>query len=278
MARLLDGIPVFGSGMGYRAEIRDAMQERAAEIDVVEVITEHYVGRPAALERVLEHWPVIPHGISLSVGTLGALDRGYLRGIREVSELSGAPYYTEHLCFTRVPGLSLGHLAPLWFTEPVLRNLVDRVHQVQEFLGKPLVLENVTYMFEIPDAAMSQAEFFNRLVEATGCGVLLDLNNVYTNGINHRFDPVEFLEAMPLDHVVHVHLAGGYWHDGLLIDGHSHPVMEETWRLLEHLVARASVKTIILEHDTSFPETITPLLDQVRRARQVLQRERHGSA
>ena len=104
--------------------------------------------------------------------------------------------------------------------------------------------------------------------------MLLDLTNVFTNSVNHRFDPVEFLESMPLDHVVHVHLAGGYWQEGLLIDGHSHPVMEETWRLLEHLVSRAAVKTIILEHDAAFPETIDPLLDQVQRARNIL----HGAA
>src|SRR5439155_9531390 len=130
-----------------------AMAARAGEIDVVEVIAEKFFGpRLALLEQVAARWPVIPHGISLSVGSVGPLDREHLRQVRAVSDLSGAPYYTEHLCFTRAPGIDLGHLAPLWFTESVLRNTSDRVRQVQDYLGKPLVLENVATMFEMPGA------------------------------------------------------------------------------------------------------------------------------
>lgn len=273
MPSALEQIPVFGSGLGYRPEIRHEIYDHADEIDVLEVITERYTdGRRDELEELSERWAVIPHGVSLSIGTVGLLDREHLRRIRLVTEITGAPYYSEHLCFTQVPGIELGHLAPLWLTEPVLRSTIDHVHQVQNELARPLVLENVTYLFEVPNAAMRQAEFFAKLVEATGCGVLLDVTNVYINSVNHGFDPDEFLDEMPLENVVHVHLAGGYWEDDVLIDGHSHPVPEEVWALFDVLASRAGVKTVILEHDTDFPESFAPLVDQVARAREALRR------
>jgi uncharacterized protein len=118
---------------------------------------------------------------------------------------------------------------------------------------------------------MSQAEFFHRLVEATHCGILLDITNVYINSVNHQFDPVAFLDAMPLDRVVLIHLAGGYWSHGILIDGHSESVQEESWHLLEILTKKTRVRASILEHDANFPEHIDPLLRQVERAREMIE-------
>lgn len=272
----ISSVPYFGSGLGYRKELRDQILASRDSIDVLEVIADQYVDNPRRLDELRElcdHFPVIPHGIGLSPGSAAPPDRDYLAAIRKVVDITGMPFYSEHLCMTRAPGIDLGHLAPLWFTEEVLENTIRNVERTQDALGKPLVLENITYVLEIPGATLTQTEFFDRLVEATGCGVLLDITNVFINSVNHCFDPIGFLERMPLGRVLKVHLAGGFWNHGVLVDGHSEEVQEESWTLFEELVRRADVKACLLEHDTNFPESFEPLLRQVERARTILTRQ-----
>jgi uncharacterized protein len=266
-------LPFLGAGLGYRGPIAEAMRERRDAIDCVELLTDQYLERADGLDevrRVCEAFPVTVHGTGLSVGSATGLDRGYLSRIKRVTDIAGASYYSEHLCMTRAPGISIGHLAPLHFTEEVLERTIRNVRVAQEFLERPLVLENVTYTIAIPRSEMTQPEFFHRLVDATGCGVLLDVTNVYINSTNHHFDPREFLAAMPLHRVMHIHLAGGYWADGVLVDGHSRPVQEESWELLEAVVGETSVRACIIEHDQDFPDRLDPLLEQVVRARAII--------
>jgi uncharacterized protein (UPF0276 family) len=272
-------LPPLGSGLGYRRELRDAILGAREAIDFLEIVTEQFLGE-AARERELvgicELYPVIPHGIGLSVGS-DTLDPLYLGEIKRISDITASPYYSEHLAMTRAPGIDIGHLSPLWFTDPILRITSDNVLRVQDLLKKPLILENVTYPFDIPNAGMTQAEFFTRLVDKTGCGVLLDITNLYINSVNHAFDPVAFLRQMPLDSIVQVHLAGGYAADGLLIDSHSEAVEEGSWRLLEALAELTTVKGCILERDANFADDIDDLLDQVARARRMLSRSWGGA-
>lgn len=265
-------IPVLGSGLGYRREIAGEIWEQRHAIDFLEIITDQFTGdapRQQELERLCETFRVIPHGIGLSIGS-PAIDPDYLRSVKIVSDITGAPYYSEHLAVTRAPGIDIGHLSPMWFTEEVLQSTARNVSLVQETLGKPIILENVTYLFEIPGAGMSQPEFFHRLVEATGCGVLLDLTNIYVNSVNHHFDPVEFLRMMPLERAVQVHLAGGFWSDDVFVDGHSEAIQEETWHLFEILQSVVKVKGSILEHDANFPDDFSVLLNALARARHIM--------
>jgi uncharacterized protein (UPF0276 family) len=270
------GIPFLGSGLGYRRELRDAILESRGAIDFLEIVTEQFIGGAfhiRELEELCKVFPVIPHGLGLSVGS-EAFDQAYLNEIKRISDVTESPYYSEHLAMTRAPGIDIGHLCPLWFTDALLRITVDNVLRAQDFLNKPIILENVTYPFDIPNGGMTQAEFFVRLVESTGCGVLLDVTNVYINSVNHQFDPVTFLKEMPLDKVAQIHLAGGYMKDGVMLDGHSEPVDEESWRLLETLMTLTTLKGSILEHDTTFPDNISALLEQVARAREIMLRGR----
>ena len=264
--------PVLGSGIGYRRELREAILAASDTLDFLEIVTDQFIGDPARLrelEELCETFTVVPHGIALSIGS-ERLDEGYLREIKRVSDVTASPYYSEHLAMTRAPGIDVGHLSPVWFTETVLRNTVHNVHRVQDFLGKRLVLENLTYPFVIPGATMRETEFFRRLVEATGCGVLLDVTNLYINSVNHHVDPLNFLKEMPLGDVAQIHLAGGYCVDGVMIDGHSEPVDDGSWRLLEALAGLTTVKASILEHDANFPDDVSALLDQVERARRII--------
>ena len=268
----LSSIPKLGSGLGYRREIKEAIIGAREGIDFLEIITDQFIGPYAQLnelESLCELFPIIPHGISLSIGSV-SLDSEYLRSIKRISDITKSAYYSEHLAITRVPGIDIGHLAPLWFTEAALAAITRNVIQVQETLEKPLVLENVTYLFEIASKEMTQTEFFSRLVESTGCGILLDITNVYTNSVNHKFDAFAFIKQMPLSHVVQIHLAGGYWANGILIDGHSEHVDKGSWELLEELTQIVELKGSILEHDANFPAQLDSLLDQVSKARTII--------
>lgn len=276
----LIAIPFLGSGLGYRRQIAKQIRDHEHDIDFLEIITDQFTDDPvklSQLEELCDHFKVIPHGIDLSIGSAVPLDSKYLSSIKTVSDLTRAPYYSEHLCMTRAPGIEIGHLSPLWFTEQVLQNTIRNVSEVQNYLGKPLVLENVTYLFEVPGATMSQTEFFHRLVQSTDCGILLDLTNIHINSVNHHFAPVAFLRNMPLVNVVQVHLAGGFWNDNVLVDGHSECVHEETWDLFSLLASLTEVKGSILEHDANFPQDFSPLLEVLNRARGILDSSRTGN-
>ena len=271
----LSNIPYLGSGLGFRQELKQETIEAREAIDFLEIITDGFIGDDSdrdTLEEICDHFPVIPHGIGLSIGSVDGVDEAYLRAIREVSELTGSPFYSEHLCQTRAPGIDIGHLSPLWFSEEVLRATIDNVHKVQDTLGKPLVLENVSYLFDIPNPEMAQTEFFNRLVDTTGCGILLDVTNIFVNTLNHGIDAMAFMDAMPLERVVQVHLAGGLWSGDTFLDSHTRPVQEESWELLEALLKRIAIKGVILEHDAHYPDAFSVLTDQVARARVLMNR------
>lgn len=266
-------IPGLGVGLGYRSELREGILANRERIDFLEIICDNYLRESsalAALEELCTLFPVIPHGVGLSIGSVMPLEPAYLRSIKRVSDLTGSPYYSEHLCMTRVPGRDIGHLAPLWFTEELLQHVTDRVLRLQDYLQKPLILENVTYMLEIP-SPMRQTEFFRRLVEATGCGILLDVTNVLINATNHQFDARDFLKQMPLSHLVQIHLAGGYWRGGWLVDGHSELVPPEVFALLEFLTSLCPIKSVIFEHDAHFPP-IADMLGQMDHVRSILKR------
>ncbi|WP_214411213.1 DUF692 domain-containing protein [Sphaerisporangium fuscum] len=266
----LPGVPHLGSGLGYRRELRDHILRAAGRIDVLEIVTEQFMDAEGELEELADHFPVIPHGVGLSLGTVGPLDRDYLSRVKRVCDLIDAPYYSEHLAITRAPGIDIGHLSPVWFVEDQLRTVVDNIAAVQDFLGRPLVVENISYLLEIPYATMSQGEFFHRMVEATGCGVLLDVANVHINSCNHGFSAEAFLDSMPLHAVVQIHLAGGFLDGDVYIDGHCARVNEPTWKLLEVLAERVPVRVSILEQDADFPDELTPMLDDVDRSRQII--------
>lgn len=279
----LDNIPYLGSGLGFRTALKQEIIEARDAIDFLEIISDSFIGKRAyrereTLEEICDLFPVIPHGVGLSIGSADGVDNAYLQQIKDVSEITDSPYYSEHLCQTRAPGIDIGHLSPLWFSEETLQCTIRNVHTVQDTLGKPLILENITYLFEIPKAEMSQVDFFNRLVEATGCGVLLDITNVFVNVLNHGYDAIEFLEAMPLESLVQVHLAGGFWDRDIFVDSHTETVQEESWGLLDELLKRTSVKGVILEHDGDFPDDFCVLTDQVSRARAFMKQRYEGTA
>lgn len=266
-------VPVLGAGLGYRPELRAEILAHAGQIDWLEVITDEYLPMTRASReeaaRLAARFPCVPHGVELSLGTPGDLDGGYVEQVAELVAVLGAPWFSDHLCFTQAGGMRLGHLTPVPWTREAAEMIAAKARRVQRAVGRPLLLENITYGFTL-GGELTEPQFIELVLEKAGCWLLLDVTNVYTNSVNHRFDPHAFLDQVPLDRVVQVHLAGGQMADGVLEDSHDRPVPGPVWELLEHVARRARVRAVSVERDASFPEDFGELLSEIAHARDVL--------
>lgn len=244
-----------GLGIGWRPEIALAI-DRRADLGFVEVVAED-VARgplPAPIERLRRRGvAVVPHGVSLSLGGAEPLDRGRLEVLATLAERLGSPLVSEHLSFVRGGGRETGHLLPLPRTREALELVVANVREAKAALPVPLALENVATLFEWPDPEMDEAAFLTEVLERADVLLLLDVENVYANARNHGYDPVSFLERLPLGRIAYVHVAGGAERDGLYHDTHVHEVPAAVLDLLTELCARADVPGVMLERDGLFP-------------------------
>lgn len=253
-------IPFLGVGIGLRDELFQETLRRKGEIDVLEVVTENFFpafpGAEDMLREAAKTFPLIPHGIELSIGSAEDLDMEHLRKVKRVVELIRTPYYSDHFAVSRLGGVPIGQLSPIWFTKESLALVIDKVKRVQDFLGIPVVLENAASLIVFSHADYSEAEFISRVVEQTGCGFHLDITNVHINAYNHKFDPKEFLKDLPLDRVLHLHLAGGEMEDDIYYDTHTQELSgmnAGAWPLFEWALPRMpNVKAIIIERDGNF--------------------------
>jgi len=260
-----------GFGLGLRVEhYADFASGPAQPVDWLEVISDNYLvpgGKPLHfLERIRERYPMVMHGVALSIGSTDALDVDYLRQLRALADRIEPGWVSDHLCWTGVDHQNLHDLLPLPYTEAALRHLEPRIAQAQEILGRPLVLENVSSYITYEADEMPEWAFIAELLRRTGCQLLLDVNNVYVSSVNHRFDARTFIDAMPADRVVQIHLAGHEDHGDLLIDTHDHPVRPEVLELYAYTLGRMGVVPTMIERDDHIPP-LTELvaeLDQVR--------------
>ena len=257
------------TGIGYRAVHRRALLAGEATPAVLEVMPDHFFAQPDAICPLADLCPLVMHDVGMSVGTAGPDDLDRLRRIKTLVDLARPRWFSDHLCLSRGPaGTDLGHLAPLWYTESLLTRVIERVKRWQDALGVPIALENITAPFVIGGAAFTEPEFMRAVVDATGCGVLLDLTNLWINARNGGFDPRARLAEYPLDAVVQVHLAGGFARDGWWIDSHTQPVDATSHALLAALRHRAPVECIIIERDDEIP-ALPALLAEAERAARV---------
>lgn len=252
-----------GAGIGYRGPYRAALLAGEARPAVLEIMPDHFFARPGDIEAIAALAPVVFHDVGLSLGTVGFEDPDRLARIRDLATRARPLLLSDHLCLSRAPdGTDLGHLAPLWYTRELLAAVVERVQRLQDFFGLPIAVENITAPFVFDFADFTEPEFFHHLVDQTGCGVLLDLTNLWINGHNLGFDPVARLEAYPLEAVVQVHLAGGQTSRAWWVDSHAAPVEEPCFELLARLRGRAPLACIIVERDAHLP----PLADLLAEA------------
>lgn len=250
-------LPDLGYGIGLRTVHFAEILERRPEVDFFEAITENFLethGRPLrVLDRVAERTPVVLHGVSLNIGSSDPLDLGYLAKVKALAERVNAPWVTDHLCWTGVAGRNVHDLLPIPLNEESLEHVVRRVRTVQDFLDRPIHLENPSTYLEFATSTMGEAEFFARLMERAGCGMLLDVNNVFVSAFNHGWDAEAYLDAIPAERVVQVHLAGHTDRGTHLLDTHSDFVKDEVWNLYARLVARIGPVSTLVEWDEAIP-------------------------
>ncbi len=249
------------------------MVEHRAQLGAVECIVEEMLG-DQALRRfaaMRDAVPLLLHGIGLSLGSSEGLDPVRLRQVERAVQALRPPWFSEHIAWTRAGGVDVGHLTPLPFTHEAVQTVARNVETLQRALpGVPLLLENIAYTLPLPGSQMTEPEFVRAVVEAAGTGLLLDLENVHANTLNHGGDALDAIAALPLERVVEVHLAGGLWQEGEYADTHTRPVPEESWALLEWLVPRApNLAAVIIERDDDLPP-FADLLAEVRRAQGIL--------
>lgn len=263
-----------GVGLGLRWEFLDEVL-KGPEVDVpfFEVSPENYMRRggyyPAALEKIRERYPILSHGLSLSLGSERHPEPAFLAELRAELRRLRAPFHSDHLSFSFAGERMLHELLPLKFSQRVVTLVADRLRAAEDALEVPLVLENPTYYCHPGKREMLESEFLASVLEKSGAGLLLDVNNVYVNARNHGFDPLEFLAALPLDRVVQVHVAGhssSPW--GLLIDTHGAPVAPKVEELLAWVVERTGPVPVLLERDHHVPP-LAELLSEVARLRGV---------
>jgi uncharacterized protein (UPF0276 family) len=270
-------LPPLGFGLGLRKEhFADLLAAAPAGIDWFEAITENFMvagGKPlAVLEHVRRDFPLVLHGVSLSIGGVDPLRADYLDRLAALVDRFQPAWVSDHLCWTGVDGVNLHDLLPLPYTEECLAHVAARVRQVQDRLGRQLVLENPSTYLAAAGNEMTEWEFLAALAEQADCLLLLDVNNVYVSACNHGFDPQRYLNAIAPGRVVQLHIAGHSDVDGFKIDTHDAPVCDAVWALYAHAARRFPRAATLLERDAAIPP-LAELIDELNQARVLAARQ-----
>jgi uncharacterized protein len=268
------GHPNLGLGVGLRAVHFAHILHQQPAVDWFEIISENFMdsgGRPRyVLDQVAERYPVVMHGVSLSIGSSDPLDFDYLARLKRLVNNINARWVSDHLCWTGVAGINAHDLLPIPLNEATLAYVIDRIRIVQDYLERPLVLENPSTYVGFADSTLTEWEFLTRMAEAADCGLLLDVNNVYVSSVNHDFDPVEYLRGIPAHRVVQFHLAGHTNCGTHLIDTHDGPVINPVWELYRLAHQLTGGAATLLEWDAKIPE-FGVVLAEVSKAREFMQ-------
>jgi uncharacterized protein (UPF0276 family) len=251
------GLPDLGLGIGLRTTHFAHILGERPEIGFFEALTENFLdtgGRPRfILDQVAEHYPVVMHGVSMSVGSTDPIDFSYLARVKALAERTRARWVSDHLCWTGVLGRNTHDLLPLPYTEETLRHVVARIRTIQDYLERPLVLENPSTYLEFTPSSMPEWEFIARMADDADCGLLLDVNNVYVSAFNHSWDPYAYIDAIPGERVCQYHLAG-HTHKGThILDTHSDHVVDPVWQLYSHTLRHVGLRATLLEWDADIP-------------------------
>src|SRR5688572_12883049 len=251
------GLPDLGLGLGLRSVHYSEILERRPRVDFFEILSENYLateGRPVRIvEQIAERYPIVMHGVSMSLGSADPLDFAYLKQLKDLAQRVNAVWLGDHVCWTGVAGRNSHDLLPLPYDEAHLRHLVKKVRAAQEFLERPLVLENASTYVTFSQSTMPEAEFIARLAEEADCALLLDVNNVYVSCRNHGWDPQAYLDAVPYDRVVQIHLAGHTDKGTHCVDTHSKPVIDPVWKFYAEVEKRTGGRATLLEWDEDIP-------------------------
>lgn len=276
--------PYLGFGLGLRPTHYETILNERPAVDWFEIISENYLvpgGKPLHyLDRIRDRYPLVMHGVSLSIGSHDPLNRDYLRQLKALAGRIEPAWISDHLCWSGAHGVNAHDLLPLPYTEEAIRHVVARVSEVQEFLGRRILLENVSSYVTYKESEMTEWEFLREIAERADCLILLDINNIYVSGINHEFDPRVYIDAIPADRVRQFHLAGHRNLGDYIIDTHDEPVIDPVWKLYAQAVRRFGRVSAMIERDDNIPP-LSELLAELDHARKIAanaQRETAASA
>ena len=267
--------PSLGFGLGLRKEHYHSILDTPSnelDIDWFEIVTENYLvegGKPLYfLDQICERYPVVMHGVSMSIGSTDPLNIDYLTQVKNLAERTKAHWISDHLCFTGLDGVNSHDLLPLPYTEETIQFVSNKIKQAQDFLGRRLVIENVSSYITYKQSGMSEWEFVTAIAEESDSLMLLDINNIFVSAFNHGFDPIKYLDGVPAERVQQHHLAGHSQYDDYIIDTHDHDVVDGVWDLYAEAVKRFDNVSTMIERDDKIPELVE-VLKELDRAREI---------
>lgn len=263
-----------GFGLGLRPEHYQTILDHKPAIDWLEILTENYLvpgGNPHHyLDKIREHYPMVMHGVSLSIGSCDPLDWNYLKELKQLAARVQPKWISDHLCWTGFKHKNMHDLLPLPYTEEAILHIVQRIREVQDFLGQRILIENVSSYLTYKHSTIAEWEFLREISHQADCLILLDVNNVYVSSVNHEFNPLTYIAAMPKERVYQIHLAG---HDDMgayIIDSHDHEIVDPVWDLYAQTLKHLGPVSTMIERDDNIP-ALSILLTELQRARTISQ-------
>jgi uncharacterized protein (UPF0276 family) len=266
-------VPFLGFGLGLRAPHHEELLS-SKKVDWLEVISENFMldggQSPHSLAPFKERYTIIPHGVSLSVGSVDTIDKDHLKKLKKLINYLNPPWFSDHLCWAGLGGAHMHNLLPLPYTEETITYVAQKIALIQDAVGIPFLIENLSSYIEFKDSQMTEWEFLKEIAETADCGILLDVNNVYVSSRNHHFDPMTYIQGIPADRVVQYHIAGHQDHGTYVLDTHDHPVRDEVWDLFSKTVPLMGNVSTMIERDDNIPP-FNDLLAELEQAKSIYQ-------
>jgi len=250
--------PFLGFGLGLRTDHYQHVIEKKPQVDWFEIISENYMvpgGKPLAnLDKIRANYPMVMHGVSMSIGSTDPLNMQYLKDLKALIQRVEPFWYSDHLCWTHVKQTNSHDLLPLPYNEATIAHIVDRIGQVQDFIGRPMLIENLSSYVTYNESEMPEWQFFNDIAKRSGCYLLLDINNIFVSANNHHFAPVDYINGVDIDKVMQFHLAGHSYQGDMIIDTHDHDVCDPVWDLYAIALKRFGAVSTMIERDDNIPD------------------------
>lgn len=264
--------PFLGFGLGLRTEHYQYVLDNKPAVDWFEILSENYMvpgGKPLAnLDRIRADYPMVMHGVSLSIGSTDPLNKKYLKDLKKLADRVEPHWISDHLCWTSVNHKNSHDLLPLPYNESTINHIVDRIKQVQDYLGRQILIENLSSYVTYHDSEMSEWEFLNEIVKRADSLVLLDINNIFVSAHNHHFEPIDYIRGIDIERVMQFHLAGHSYSGEMIIDTHDHDVCDPVWVLYAEALKHFGAVSTMIERDDNIPE-FTVLRDELAVAEKI---------
>jgi len=252
--------PFLGFGLGLRTEHYQYVIDEKPNVDWFEILSENYMvpgGKPLHnLDVIRADYEMVMHGVSMSIGSTDPINKNYLKALKQLIDRVQPHWISDHLCWTSVNGSNSHDLLPLPYNEETINHTVERIKQVQDFLGRQILMENLSSYVTYNESEMTEWAFFNEIAKRADCHVLLDINNIFVSAHNHHFDPIDYIKGMDSERIMQFHLAGHSYSGDMIIDTHDHDVCDPVWALYEEALKHYGAVSTMIERDDNIPEFV----------------------